>query len=123
MSVGYTRDLTRQYKQNIYHIELEVSGWDTATFQVLAPVAATLYVYGSLNDGMAQGQLYPSGNYGAGLALNWSSIQAVNLATGSAVSSISGAGVYSVTVNTPYIKLEGGGADVYGLFQFNSKVS
>lgn len=122
MAVGYSNDLTQKYKQNIYHIELEVSGWDTVNFQVLAPVASPLYIYGSLDDGMPQGSLLPDGNYGAALAQNWSPIQGVNLATGSATSSISGAGIYSVPVNTRYVRLGGGGADVYGLFQLNNKI-
>jgi len=122
MAVGYSNNLTNDYKQNVYHIELDVSGWDTATFQVVAPLASTMYIYGTIDDGMPQGSLLPSGNYGANLAINWSSIQAVNLATGSAVNSISGAGIYSVPVNTRFIKLGGGGADVYRLLQFNSKI-
>jgi len=71
---------------------------------------------------MPHGSLLPSGNYGANLAINWSAIQAVNLATGTAVSSISAAGIYSVPVNTRYIKLQGGGADIYRLLQFNGKI-
>lgn len=122
MSVGYSNDLTNQYKQNIYHIELEVSGWDSVNFQVLAPVAAALSIYGSLDDGMPQGVLSQSGNYGAQLAQNWSPIQAVNLATGSATGTISSAGIYSVPVKTRYLKLSGGGANVYGLIQFNHKI-
>lgn len=121
MGLGYSNDLTKQYKQNLYHIELEVSGWDTVNLQVLAPVASTLYIYGSLDDGMPQGQLLPGGNYGASLAQNWSSIQAVNLATGAAVNTIAAAGIFSIPVNTRYVKL-GGGGDVYGLLQFNGKL-
>ncbi len=114
-------DLTREYKQNVYNISLDVSGWDTVTFQVLAPVSGTLAIYGTLNDGMSQGSLYPSDNYGANRARDWSPIQAVNLATGSAVNTITAAGIYAVPVNTTYIRLNGGG-DIYGLFQFNSKI-
>jgi hypothetical protein len=121
MGLGKTLDLTQRYKQGVYNIQLEVSNWDTVTFQVVAPVAGTLSIYGTLNDGMSQGSLYPDGNYGADRALDWSAVQAVNLATGSAVSTISAAGIYSVPVNTPYLRL-GGGGDLYGLFQFNSKI-
>jgi len=121
MSVGITKDLTQQYKQNVYNISLNVSGWDTVTFQVIAPVAGTMAIYGTLNDGMAQGILYPNDNYGADRAENWSAVQAVNLASGAAVNTISAAGIYSVPVNTPYLKLSGGG-DVYGLFQHNIKI-
>lgn len=115
------KDITLQYKQNVYHIELNVSGWDTCTLQVIGAVSGTLAIYGTINDGMSQGSLYPSNNYGASRARDWSAIQAVNLATGSAVSTITAAGLYAVPVNTPYIKL-GGGGDVYGLWQFNSKI-
>ncbi len=114
-------DLTQKYKQNVYHIELDVSGWDTVTFQLVGSVAGTLAIYGTLNDGMSQGSLYPSRNYAADRARDWSPIQAVNLATGSAVNTITAAGLYAVPVNTTYVRLNGGG-DVYGLFQFNSKI-
>lgn len=126
MSVGNTHDLTQRYKQSgtpggVYGISLEVSGWDTVTFQAIAPVSGILSIYGTLNDGMSQGSLYSTDNYAADRARDWSAVQAVNLATGSAVSTISAAGIYSVPVNTPYLRLAGGG-DVYGLFQFNSKI-
>lgn len=123
MSLGRTQDLTQQYKQNLYNIALDVTGWDTVNIQVLAPVAATLFIYGTLNDGMSQGSLYPSDNYGADRARDWSSVQAVNLATGSPVNDISGAGIFSVPVNFPYLKVGGTGANVYGIFQHNIKIS
>lgn len=123
MSLGKNIDLTKQYKQNIYNISLDVSGWDTVTFQFIAPVAGTTSIYGALDDNMPQGSLLAANNnYNPDNILNWSAVQAVNLATGSAVSSITAAGIYSVPVNTPYLKL-GGGGDVYGLWQFNSKIS
>lgn len=121
MSVRYTNDLTLKYKQNVYHIELDVSGWDTVTFQAVAPVASAIFIYGSLDNGMSLGQSIPAGNYGAQLAINWTGVQAVNLASGASVSSISAAGMYSVTVNNQFLKLQGGGADVYRLLQFNTK--
>lgn len=122
MSVNKTLDLTQQYKQNVYNIALNVSGWDTVNLQVLAPVASTMYIYGTLNDGMSNGSLYATDNYGADRARDWSAVQAVNLATGSAVTTISAAGIYSVPINFPYLKV-GGGGDVYGLFQHNLKVT
>jgi len=115
------KDLTQQYKTNVYHIELNVSGWDNVTFQVIGAVSGTLAIYGTINDGMSQGSLYPNNNYAANRARDWSPIQAVNLATGSAVNTITAAGLYSVPVKTPYVRLNGGG-DVYGLWQFNSKI-
>lgn len=121
MSVQNTRDITQAYKQSIYNLPLDVSGWDTVNIQVVAPIAGIVSIYGTLNGGMSQGSLYPDNNYGAERALDWSAVQAVNLATGSAVSTISAAGIYSVPVNFPYLKL-GGGGDIYGLWQSNIKI-
>jgi hypothetical protein len=123
MSVFNQQDLTQKYKQNIYNIALDVSGWDTVTFQVVAPVAATLYIYGAIDDNMPQGSLLASNNnYKPSNVINWTPVQAVQLATGSAVTSITTAGVYSVPVNAPFLKIGGGGADVYGLWQNNLKI-
>ncbi len=114
-------DLTLEYKQNIYDIKLDVSGWDKVSFQVLAPVSGTLAVYGTINDGMSQGSLYSRENYGANRARDWSPIQATPLATGTAATTIATAGIYTVPVNSTYVRIYGGG-DVYGLFMFASKV-
>ena len=56
MSIVNSQDLTTKYKQNVYHIELEVGGWDTVTIQAVAPVAAPIYVYGTLDNGMSLGR-------------------------------------------------------------------
>lgn len=123
MSIAFNNDLTQKYKQNIYNIALNVSGWDTVNLQVIAPVAATMYIYGALDDNMPQGSLLSANNnYNPDNVQRWSSVQAVNLATGSAVTSITDAGIYSVPVNFPYLKVGGGGANVYGLWQHNIKV-
>lgn len=123
MAVFNQQDLTQKYKQNVYSISLNVSGWDTATFQVIAPVANPLYVYSAIQDNMPQGSLLPpNSNYDADNVTNWAGVQAVQLATGTAVSSISTAGLYRVTINAPFLKIGGGGANVYGLWQNNQKV-
>lgn len=123
MSLGNSQDLTKRYKQNIYNISLNVTGWDTVTFQFIAPIAGTTYIYGAIDDNMPQGSLLAANNnYDPDNIRNWSAVQAVQLATGSAVSSVTAAGLYAVPVNAPYMKL-GGGGDIYGLWQFNSKIS
>jgi len=122
MALGNAHDLTKEFKQNIYHIELDVSGWDTVTIQAIGSVAGIASIYGTINDGMPQGSLLPSNNYGASLARDWSAVQATNLATGSGVTTFSAAGMYSVPVKFPYLRIAGGG-DIYALWQFNSKVS
>lgn len=121
MSIGYTRDITKQFKDNIYHIEIDVTGWDTVNLQFVAPVSGIHTIYGSLNDGMSQGQLYTSDNYAASRALDFSTVQGVDLATGTATTTVSAAGIYSVPVNFPYLQIKGGG-DVYALYQHNIKI-
>lgn len=118
MSLGRSHlDLTRQYKQNIYNVYLDVSGWDKITFHAIGTVAAPVYVYGTNNPGDLQG--VRDGD--ATLATDWSAIQATNLATGTAVTSFSAPGLYTVNVNAQFVKLVG--ADIYRLLAFNTKVS
>lgn len=118
MAIGFPRDLTRDYKNGIYNIQLDMSGWDKATIQVVAPVAAPIYVYGS-NDGNAL-QGVREGN--AELAINFSAVQVTNLATGVAANSFSTAGNYKIDINARFLKIAGGGADVYRMLLFNSKI-
>lgn len=123
MAIFNQQDLTSKYKENIYNISLDVSGWDTVTFQVLAPVASALYVYGAIQDNMPQGSLLAANNnYNPDNVTSWTAIQAVQLATGTSVTSITTAGLYKVPVNMPFMKVGGGGADVYGLWQNSAKI-
>lgn len=123
MAVFNQQDLTQKYKQNVYSISLNVSGWDTVTFQVIAPVANPLYIYGAIQDNMPQGSLLtPNNNYDPDNVTNWAAVQAVQLATGSSLTSITTAGLYKVPVNMPFLKIGGGGANVYGLWQNNQKI-
>lgn len=119
MSLGKNLDLTQQYKQNVYSITLDMSGWDKTTIQVLAPVVGAIYVYGSNDAGAQQG--ITDGN--AELAINFTGVQATNLATGSAVSSFNTAGNYKVDINAQFLRLQGGGANVYRMYAFHSKGS
>ena len=119
MGLGKNTDLTAAYKQNVYSITVDVSNWDRVTFHVEAPVAAPVFVYGSNDAGAGQGITF--GN--AQLATNFTTIQATNLVTGNAVTSISTAGAYKVDANTQFIRLQGGGANVYRLYAYNYKIS
>ena len=94
-------DFTRQYNST-YNITMDMSGWDKTTVQVVAPMLGTIFIYGT-NDGSAiegvrQGD--------ASLAINFNPIQATNLATGSAVNTISGTGAYKVDINERFLRLQ-----------------
>jgi hypothetical protein len=100
MAISRPLDLTSKYKQNIYNICLDMSGWDRTTIQAVAPLAGPISIYGT-NDG--------------------GGVQGVNLATGTAGTTIATAGNYKIDINTKYIRLAGGGADVYRLYANHTK--
>jgi hypothetical protein len=58
----------------------------------------------------------------ATLAINFTAIQAKNLATGTSAGSFNAAGNYQVDVNARFLKIAGGGADVYKMILFHSKI-
>jgi len=107
---------------SVYNITTDASGWDAVTFQIVAPIAGSMFLYGSLDSGALQGVRQGD----ASLATNFTPIQATNLATGTAVTAISAAGNYKVTVGTQFIRLQGAtaaaGTSVYRLFQLNQKI-
>ena len=98
-------------------VNLDIGEWDRVTIGVVAPITGTAYIYGSIDGGELQG--VTQGN--AALATNFTPVQAVNLATGSAVTSITAAGNYQLDVNTKYIRVGGGGLSVYKLLTFQTK--
>lgn len=119
MALGYPNDLTKIYKQNIYNITIDVSGYDKVGVQLIGPLAGPISVYGT-NDG---GALHSVREGNAQLATNFTPIQATNLATGTAGNAMASEGAYTVPVNLQYMRFAGGGADVYKLLVFESKVS
>ncbi len=115
MAIGRSLDLTREYKQNVYNIYLDLSGWDRTTLQVVTP-ASPVFIYGTNDPNALLG--VRDGN--AMLATNHTPLQATNLATGAAVSTMAANGLYKVDVNAQFLKLQG--ADVYRLFAFHTKI-
>lgn len=104
-----------------YKITLDMSGWDKTTIGVSGAVLGTVNIMGS-NDGGAT-----ASNQGdATLAINFTPLQAKNLATGSMVNAIYGAGLFEVDVNAQYLRLQGApaaaGTNIYRLMIFHSKI-
>ena len=114
-------DFTKQFNST-YNITLDMSGWDKTTVQTSGAVLGTINIQGS-NDGGAN-----ASNQGdAELAINFTPIQAKNLATGSMVNAIYGAGLFEIDINAQYLRLQGAPAgtptNVYRILLFNYKIS
>lgn len=125
MSLGkqITDNLTSTFN-SVYQINRDVSGWDKLTVQVSGAMLGTAYIYGTIDSGSSQG--VNQGN--AALAINYTPIQATNLATGSAVTSITSAGMYTVNAaNQQFIRIQGNPAgtptNVYRILLWQSKTS
>lgn len=121
MAITKPLDLTNSFN-TVYNITQDMSGWDKTTVQIVGPVSGVIYPYVSNDANALQG--VRDGN--ASLAINFGTAQVTNLATGSAVTSISAAGNYSMTVNAQFLRLQGNPAatptNVYKLLLFNSKI-
>ena len=98
-----------------------MSGWDKTTIQTTGAVLGTVNILGS-NDGGANA----TSQGDAQLAINFTPLQAKNLATGSMVNAIYGAGLFEVDVNAQYLRLQGApaaaGTNIYRLMIFHSKI-
>lgn len=121
MAIGKNLGDFSQQFNSLYNVTLDMSGWDKATIQTTGAVLGTLNLSGS-NDG--GDNAYSDGN--AQLAINFTPIQATNLATGTKVNAIYGAGLFEVDVNAQYLRIQGSpasaGTNVYRLMIFNSKI-
>ncbi len=122
MAIGHPlQDQSQAFNTN-YNITLDLSGWDKTTIQTVAPMTNTIFVYGSNDANALQG--VTDGN--AKLATNFTTVQVTNLATGTAVTSISAAGLYKYDVNAQFLRLQGSpaaaGTSVYRLELFHSKI-
>ena len=114
MALGYPIEITEQYANNNNSWTLDLSNYDKVSIHLIPPVAGNVYVYGSNNPGKN------NVSFGdAQLALDFTAIQATNLATGTNSTSMQ-AGLYSVPVNAQFLRIQG--ADVYKIFLFETKI-
>lgn len=114
-------NITEQFNLN-YQITRDMSGWDKTTIQVVGPISGVVFIYGTDDAGARTGVTQGD----AELALNFTPIQATNLATGAATNSIAAAGLFKVDVNAQFLRLQGNPAatptNIYRLLMFNSKI-
>lgn len=108
-------DITTEFNANNGH-KLDVSKWETATFQFVAPTG-TINITGSNDAGAVEG--VSDGN--AHASENYTAIQATNLATGAATTSVAAAGLYKVSVWCKFIQVSGAGATATKVLVFVNK--
>jgi hypothetical protein len=105
---------------SLYKITIDTSGWDKSAIQ-LVTLAGSVLIYGSLDSGS---NLSTQGN--ASLATNFVPIQATDLSTGTAVSTLANNKVYTVTDNCQFLRLQGvpaaAGTSIYKLLVFHQKI-
>ena len=121
MSLSYHSGNYARQLNSTYNITLDMSGWERTAIQIIPPMSGVLYIYSSNYDGNSVQMQDGS----AALATQFTPIQATNLATGSAVSTITAAGTYKVDINDQFLRLQGGpagaGTAVYGILFNHTK--
>jgi len=99
------RDITNGAREDGSWV-LDVSLWKNITFQFVNPTGT--FDFEGTNDSNA---IRGVGDGSAASAINFTEIQAVNLATGTAVTSASAAGLFKIEVFCKFIRISGGTAD------------
>jgi hypothetical protein len=99
-------------------VVIELSNWDYAVLQFVNP-SGTISITATNDSGAVQS--VTDGNYE--LATNFQSVQATKLADGTAVTSVTAAGMYKVTVVGRYLKIGGASATASKLLIMLAKIS
>lgn len=102
-------DLTADLNRDTF-AKIDVSQWQNATVQVVGNITGTINLTGTNDAGSVQG--VTDGN--ATSSLNYTAVQATNLATGSAVTAVAAAGNFKIVVGTKFIQIGGTNAAVSG---------
>ena len=103
---SYSRDITADIKKGGGIYRLDVSEWKNISIQFVNP-SGSMDFKGS-NDGDA---IKGAGAGNAYAAINFTAIQAINLATGATVTTAAAAGIFKIEIFTKYIQIGGTGAD------------
>lgn len=102
-------DVTNDFNAN-NGVKLDVSQWQYCTIQFTSTTSGTINITGTNDPNAVQGV-----SDGGGVeSTNYSAIQANKLSDGSAVTSISAAGLYKITVGTKFIQIGGASAATAG---------
>jgi|SRR5690606_1671707 len=107
--LSFTKDVTTEFNAK-NGIKEDVSQWQTVTVHISGNVSGTVNITGT-NDG---GAIEGVSDGGAWAATGDTAIEAINLATGTETTSISGAGNYKIPVSTKYVIIGGSAAATDG---------
>lgn len=101
MAISTVFDATADFNLNGVK-NIDMSGWDTCVIQLVTPVAGISFL-SSNDDGSITGQVQG----GPLSALNFTAVQAVNLATGVAATSGAATGLWKISGAGRFIQLLG----------------
>lgn len=93
-------DLASKFNAN-YFIIIEAEMWQSITFQFTSAVVGTVNITGTNDAGAIDG--VSEGNEKS--ATNFTAIQATNLGSGTAVTAVTTAGLYKITVGSRFIRI------------------
>lgn len=102
-------DLTADLNANTF-VKIDVSQWQNVTVQVVGSITGTINLTGTNDAGSVQS--VTDGN--ALSSLNYTAVQATNLATGATVTAAAAAGNFKIVVGTKFIQIGGTNAAVSG---------
>lgn len=108
-------DVTTEFNAN-NGVKLDLSLWESATFNFVTPTG-TINITGTDDAGAIEG--VTDGN--ALTSTNYTTIQAINLASGTAVTSVAASGNYKVTIGPKFIQFGGASAAATKVLVFCTK--
>lgn len=115
--IAHSFDKTNDYTGTTPVVTLDIGPYEHLTIQV-AGISGTMNVQGSNDGGAVQG--VTDGN--ATAATNFSAVQVIPLATGTAATSITANGLYRISpVSFKYLRLSGAGSSLSKLIVFANK--
>lgn len=103
------KDITAELNAS-HLVNVDVSQWQNCTIHLSGNITGTINILGSNDAGAVQA--VTDGN--ATSAINFTAIQATNLATGAAVTAVAAAGNFKVVVGTKFIQIGGSNAATSG---------
>ncbi len=117
MAVSQFVDFTNDFKVGAGVLNIDVTGWDWVTVQIVSPSSAVTFKTTN-DDGSVSGSV--SGN--AKAALNFSNCQGTDLSSGSAVTSLAATGSVRFATIGRFLQLTSSAATATKVLVYYSKI-